>query len=535
MAFTGAQVYAAGNLTFFNETTVSDGLIWCDGSFGTKSDLTVSGGQITAKTVGNVYHLNTVYADGTKRWKKTLITGGTVNADEIGARASHGTKGSIQRSLVEITGGTIQGKTTQNTSTIQSDEYINYIYDNTDFPEDSNTFASMPDNVRLAAQDTDGTTKSWHTEDSISFAPPVAADGATGSWQFGSLSGPEATGIDADGSLLPESTNINVSQKDQLLLYAAKDKYNLTKVYGTDLYTLTTKDDHAVFTSDTMTDISDLQQINVQTASVSGDTEITLTVQSELYRTRTVVWYIDGNGQYHNALAGKSWQGNSITFDMPKGNTYIYVVDDAHALPLDLWVSSYSFDSNGFVTQLVDVDSSGTLTATDADKSFTYSGNYRIVQSNLKNDQIKDSDGTALTGVNKADMTSNRIRFASDFDNQTTSNNQIILSRIYQKCQDDQFGVLVESSSDGSQGGKVKLQLDGKVALFRFQLKYPSSIALAGTNGKDTDVLYFNRAQTNSPSDYLINAGTITGKPGNLRLEDLKLNYKSGYGGYLLY
>lgn len=535
VAFTGAQVYAAGNLTFFNETTVSDGLIWCDGSFGTKSDLTVSGGQITAKTVGNVYHLNTVYADGTKRWKKTLITGGTVNADEIGARASHGTKGSIQRSLVEITGGTIQGKTTQSTSTIQSDEYINYIYDNTDFPEASNTFASMPDNVRLAAQDTDGTTKSWHTEDSISFAPPVAADGTTGSWQFGSLSGPEATGIGADGSLLPNESNINVSQKDQLLLYAAKDKYNLTKVYGTELYTLTAEGGNAVFTSGTMTDISNLQQINVQTASVSGDTEITLTVQDKLYRTRTVVWYIDGNGQYHNALAGKSWQGNSITFNMPKGNTYIYVVDDEHALPLDLWVSSYSFDSKGFVTQLVDVDSSGKLTDTDADKRFTYSGNYRIVQSNLKNDQIKDSDGTALTGVNKADMTSNRIRFASDFDNQTTSNNQIILSRIYQKCQDDQFGVLVESSSDESQGGKVKLQLDGKIALFRFQLKYPSSLALAGMNGNGTDVLYFNRAQTNSPSDYLINAGTITGMPGNLTLEDLKLNYKSGYGGYMLY
>ena len=534
VAFSGAQVYAAGNLTFFNETTVSDGLIWCDGSFGTKSDLTVSGGQVTAKTVGNVYHLNTVYADGTRRWKKTLITGGTVNADEIGARASHGTKGSIQRSLVEITGGTIQGKTTQGNTTLQSDEYINYIYDNTDFPEASNTFASMPDNVRLTAQDTDGTTKSWLT-DPISFKPPVAADGTTGSWQYGSLSGPEATGIDADGSLLPESTNINVSQKDQLLLYAAKDKYNLTKVYGAELFTLTAKGDNAVFTAGTMTDISDLQQIEVQTASVSGGTKITLTVQEELYRTRTVVWYIDGNGQYHNALAGKSWQGNSISFDMPKGNTYIYVVDDAHALPLDLWVSSYSFDSNGFVTQLVDVDSSGKLTATDADKRFTYSGNYRIVQSNLKNDQIKDPDKAALTGVNAADMTGNRIRFASDFTNQTNSNNQIILSRIYQKCQDDQFGVLVESSSDESQGGNVKLQLDGKIALFRFQLKDPSSLTLAGMNGAGKDVLYFNRAQTNSPSDYLINAGTIAGKPGNLTLEDLKLNYKSGYGGYLLY
>ena len=110
-----------------------------------------------------------------------------MNADEIGARASHGTKGSIQRSLVEITGGTIQSKTTQGNTTLQSDEYINYIYDNTDFPEASNTFASMPDNVRLAAQDTDGTTKSWLT-DPISFKPPVAADGTKGSWQYGSLS-----------------------------------------------------------------------------------------------------------------------------------------------------------------------------------------------------------------------------------------------------------------------------------------------------------------------------------------------------------
>ena len=140
-------------------------------------------------------------------------------------------------------------------------------------------------------------------------------------------------------------------------------------------------------------------------------------------------------------------------------------------------------------------------------KSFTYSGNYRIVQSNLKNDQIKDPKGAEFDGVNKADMTIIWIRFASDFDNQTTSNNQMVLSRIYQKCQDDQFGVLVESSSDGSQGGKVKLQLDGKIALFRFQLKDPSSLTLAGMNGKGEDVLYFNRAQTNSPSDYLMPSG----------------------------
>ena len=166
----------------------------------------------------------------------------------------------------------------------------------------------MPDNVRLTAQDTDGTTKSWHT-DPISFKPPVAADGTKGSWQYGSLSGPEATGIAADGSLLPEDTNLNVSQKDQLLFYAAKDKYNLTMVYGTDLYTLTAKGEYAVFTSDTMTDISNLQQIEVKTASVSGGTKITLTVQEELYRTRTVVWYIDGNGQYHNALAGEKLAG----------------------------------------------------------------------------------------------------------------------------------------------------------------------------------------------------------------------------------
>ncbi len=528
-AFTGAQVYATGNITFFNETTVSAGTIQCGGSFGTKSDLAVSGGSITAKSVGNVYHLTTAYTDGTKRWKKTIITGGTIDADVIGARNSHGTKGSKQRSLVEVTGGTIQGKTT-----LQSDEYINYIYDETDFPEASNTFGSMPDNVRLSADYVDGSTEVWSTEGCICFTPPVASDGSTGSWTYGALSGPEAEGIGAEGSLLPVTTGINVSKKDQLLLYAAKDKYNLTKVYGTDLYTLNTKDTSAVFTSNTMTDISDLQQIQVETASVSGGTEVSLTVNDESYRTRTVVWYIDGNGQYHNALAGENWNGNSITFDMPKGNTYIYVVDDAHALPLDLWICGYSFDSNGFVTQLADTDNAGKLVGADEDKVFTYSGNYRIVQSNLKINQIAEDGNAALKGVDSSEMTGNRIRFASDFDNQTTTRNQIVFSRVYQKCQDDQFGVLVESSSDGSEGAKVGLQIDGKVALFRFQLKTPSSLALVGVNGAGTDVFYFNRAQTNSPSEYLISVGTTAGKTGDLTLENLKFNFKSGYGGHLL-
>ena len=71
------EIYAAGNITFFNDTIVSGGKVYCNGSFGTKGDLTVSGSaDITAETVGNAYNLTTTLSDGSVRWRRTDIQSG---------------------------------------------------------------------------------------------------------------------------------------------------------------------------------------------------------------------------------------------------------------------------------------------------------------------------------------------------------------------------------------------------------------------------------------------------------------------------
>ena len=71
------EIYAAGNITFFNDTIVSGGKVYCNDSFGTKGDLTVSGSaDITAETVGNAYNLTTTLSDGSVRWRRTDIQSG---------------------------------------------------------------------------------------------------------------------------------------------------------------------------------------------------------------------------------------------------------------------------------------------------------------------------------------------------------------------------------------------------------------------------------------------------------------------------
>lgn len=525
--FSGANIYAAGNLTLFNDTTVSAGNISCNGDFGTKGELTITGGTINAGTVGNVENITTSKADMTKCWKKTQISGGTVKAETIGARSSYATKDTPQRSYVDITAGTIKDGTK-----VQKDEYVNYIYDKNDFPDGKNNNVSFNNNVRMT---TTWTTKlgDWTTEGIQTLPILTDSTGEKGSWTYGTITGSTITGIGTAGQILPESADKEyVQDNDQILLYATKSQYVLTKMYGTSYYSLSVDgESNITFADTTVTDIADMKTKDVQKADIKKGAKIKLTVTDEKYKDRTVVWYKDGNGQYHNALSDAQWEGNSITFSMPNGNSYIYVVDDEHQLPLDLYANGLSFTADGFMTEYASADANGSLNAENKENVFKYSGDYKIVQSNIKEGDITQDSKYDLN-ITSTKMTANRIRFAKDFDNLEDAQ-KIYANRIFQKCEDAQFGVVLEN------GAKVKMQMEGKNTFFRFSVKESSKLNLCGKTGNSTDVLYFLKSVSNIPAYNNVIIGNVEnenyGKTGECVIKDLDIRMRSNYAGYLMH
>ena len=536
VSISGGTIYAGGNMTLFNDTTVSGGTIYCNGSFGSKSDLNITGGTITADTVGNVYNLTNEFADHTKSWKKTDISGGIIHAKRIGARDGYGTKNVDQRSLVELTGGTIDDN-----AEIRKDIYINYIYDTAVFPDDINSFAELQKNVRLNNKWTNSSLGAWSTEGISSIAAPKLSDTEEGNWIYGSLAGEKITGIDTGATLLPKSDEtVSITEKDRLKIYAAREQYSLTEMYGGNKYNLSGTGTNGEtlnwnFTGNPRTDLSDMSVKTVQQAKVAAGSAITLTLTDASDAGHTVIWYQDAGGLYHNALEGCSWNGASITFKMPNGDCDIYVTDDSYALPLDLSTRGLSFTADGFITEFASADGDGKLTAENAENFFTYSGNYKIVQSDIGVNDITASDGNYPSLSSKYGVkTGNRIRFASDFNNVDGNKSQITVTRVFQECEAAQFGTILENSSDKTTGAKVCLTLDGKAALFRFQIPEAAALTIKGKTGADTDRIYFNRTTSNTPAENLTIAGNNEGNPGDFTLEGLTLNFITGYSGQLM-
>lgn len=532
--FNGANIYTAGNVTLLNDTTVSAGTITCNGDFGTKGDLTITGGTIHATTIGNVGSLTTSSADMTKCWKKTKISGGTIDAKTIGARDTYATNDTDQRSNIELT----SNPTITDNTKIQSDQYVNYIYDKIDFPDSKNTGLSLNNNIRMNTTWTGEQIGTWTTNKIETFPTLTDDQGSFGSWIYGTITGSTVTGINEDGSFVSDSDKKEyVQDSDRVLFYGVKQKYSLTKVYGNKYYDLTVDGKSATdsFENTTMTDISDMTTSDVLQANVKQDAQITLKVTDAKYKKRTVVWYKDGNGQYHNALNGAEWEDNSITFSMPRGNCYIYVVDDDHQLPLDLKSSGLTFTNDGFITEFADTDSDGNLSAKSSENVFQYSGDYKIVQSNIKNGDIsKETYNHTLTINDDSKKTTNRIRFSKDFNNlDSTDFQNIFINRVYQQCEDSQFGVVLED------GAKVKMQVEGMNTLFRFSVKENSKLDLSGKTGNEEDTLYFMKSTTNIPSYYNVIIGNVNndggiGKTGECIIEKLDIRMLAAYAGYLM-
>ena len=127
-----------------------------------------------------------------------------------------------------------------------------------------------------------------------------------------------------------------------------------------------------------------------------------------------------------------------------------------------------------------------------------------------------------------------RMVFASDFDNLAAGSTQkITVSRVFQQCADAEFGTILQKN--GSEGSRVCMEVDGNVALFRFEIKEHTALDLKGSTGRNTDRIYFNKSESNTPHTYLTIAGNNDGKTGDFTVENLTLNMRNGYSGYLMF
>ncbi|WP_165170532.1 InlB B-repeat-containing protein [Adlercreutzia sp. ZJ242] len=531
-----AQIYAAGNITFYNDTTVSGGSIYCNGSFGSKGDLTVTGGSIEATAVGNAYNLKTTMEDGTLRWKRTDIQGGTVAVDRIGAfekRVSDGTTTPAEadwpRSTVTIgTGATIngtvvEGATTTSTPKICHDVYINYIFDTALFnndgtPTNSNTlrFETSWDGSKTFEN------QSWNNT-ALNFTAPnvIGESGGTGNWNWNSLYGEKVTNITAagiaqnDGADLPGEKS--AYGRVQMKLYAVKQNYNLIFKAGASEITAITCNDATVEKTDTDGKI---------TASVKAGGNVVLTFENAaMAKDKTVLWYIDGSNIIHSVNPTVS--GSKISFTMPNSDVEVYVTEN---MTLDLDVASYTLLKDGFRTEANNPPER-------TDSTFHYLGNLVIQQGSITEDiafNIESNFGKYQMKEpkkgNKTLETTNKILVDKDFNNTASDSRNVTLRRIYQNGTTTSHGIDLEDEA------KARFLLDGAIRICRVRVPEHSDFTLIGKNNDRTqDAIYpivIGRPETNDWASI----GNFYGKAGNITLQNLTiLGEESGLNGSLGY
>lgn len=512
----GSNIYASGNVTFYNDTTVTGGTIHCGGSFGTKGDLTISDGDITAAEVGNAYNLRSTTVDGFSQWKHTVISGGTIRADNVGSLSKDHPDGTTPRGTVVIENASgIQAGTK-----LTSDVCINYISGS----QFDLTGVIYPESLRFTGTWVDGSTEmtdvQWSTDPLTFDNPRLAGDGEdTGLWKLGSVNGPTITGIAANGCVLDESgaaTETQCCGEAYLLLYAVKTEYDLNILEGAGYLSGVTINGLPV---------SDL----TQTVAAQVGSQMVLSLNDAYMASeRTVVWTRDGNGSVRNVLTDGSVSGNTITFEMPVGDVEVFITNE---MTLDLGVYGISLTGDGFRTE---------YGASRDDSAFHYSGDVKILQSDV-GDTIyvaghgtypiqREEDGASYaTSPNCVNyFTGNRVLFTADFDN-TVGGRKVTLTQVLQDGTPLDSGVVLDV------GAKVVLDIVGPVQVHMVQVPDGSVFTARGANGSDADVLhlYPSTGAFSDRNNALV--GNYYGKAGVMTLENLTIALRTASGGYVGY
>lgn len=459
------ELYAAGNMTFFNTTKVSGGTVWCGGTFGSKNDITISGGSITADEIGVAYDLTAALEDNTTRWKKVEITGGSVTADRIGtlsmgvSSSSHPIRGTLVADLSKV-----------NAKTLVFDEYINYLMSSAGFinPEANQQSGT----VRITGTISNGTV-TYSTDKEVSFAAPTF-NGNEEVWKLNSSSGMVVTGIDTSATLITsESVQLPVKayDSDRIILFATKNNYTAKIAQGTEY-------------------VNDLNAKGViyETTADAGNI-VTLTLNdADIARNKTVVWYTDAMGYVHNP--GYKAEGNTVTFTMPYNDVEIVIAPDG--LDLDLSKYDITICEDGFRTHL-DTLAEGIVD----DREFHYTGSLNIKQSSTA-------------------QTTKRIRVLNDVNN-VDSSRIFNLIDINQKDTAGDIGLKLED------GAKAAFTVTGTVGINRVEVPESSAIIMKGTDSSRANNKLHIRTSTSVQNTNTVALGNANGKCGDITLENVQL------------
>jgi len=483
----GTKVYAAGNITFFNDTTVTGGSVYCGGTFGSKRDLTISGGVITAKEVGNAYNCTTV-VDGLTRYAKLHLVSGTINADHIGALSLKILE-VPSKSVVAVEKATVIKANKAAAIQVESDLYINYLYDQEIF-----TVKEEPRDLVFTATLQPGNEQDFSGKLSLSdeaeFSDPSIKNSTDeyGQWAFDQINGTKVSTISASGYVNGASADGYVySGRDSIALYAIKGTYDLLVAgdYGTGF---TVQTGNTTLTQNGSGQVAINQEVSIQLRDAD-------------MLSKTVVWYMDGAGKLHNVLSeatSKVDEANHIiTFTMPCANVEIWITSELN-LYLDLY--EISFTETGFAVELPSKDRR-------ADSIFEYAGNICVTQKATDPTFKQMQFETAEAGnVKENDSLKRTIR----------------LKGIDQRSTGTVYGTIIPD------GTNVHFLLDGTNGIAPIELTENSTICLEGNSLDDiTDVLKWNTSYYLGTYRGIGNgsgqSGAVTFK--NLTLRDGAVNY----------
>ncbi len=470
----GSSIYARGNLHFFSKVVMTDGIVICGGVFSSRRDLSVTGGSITAEQVGNTYQ-RLITESGISRWTSTSLSNCSITAKIIGS-TSDIVNSRPSRSTVIVGPNVLLNKWNGNDITVNTDIYINYIYDNSIF-----TFTPAQDSLRFAKTLNSSGVLSYDafTGSNVSVSPPNVISPSdpsdSGSWRYGSANGPEVTVFYDNGKYSLAGPESPVFESDHIELYAIKSNYTLSIAEGADkiIYTNVTG------------------LLSSGSATVTYNSNIILNLTTVDLADKIVIWYVDPAGRYHNVMPTFSY--NSVSFEMPAYDAEIHITDELQ-LFLDLY--EIAFTSDGFRLEYEE---------TRPDSSFSYKGDLRIKQTNISDGDIVyylNSEGSVGANTFQIRHATNLSSFGDITSSRRYTGNRMLV----EEGGGDSFSTrkitlngIAQYNSDYSQSGTYVLgsesltfYIDGPVQINPI-LGSPlcGNITLIGANGDNTDVVRF--------------------------------------------
>ncbi len=486
--FSGANLYITGRMTLNNGATVSGGKI-CASTLSSKWDLIISGGTIEANEVGNAAAVQVTKLDGTKRYAKTEITGGSIKADRIGA-LSESTANENRSSLLSLSTDSISTYTEGGKIQLVHDALVYYSIDTTKFaaPEAKNF------SLRVIADYEEGKNleeQSWdliEPEQPGNFATLSYAEGYSGTgeakWSLSQAEGIFVTAYDENGKLRnEEEVTASIAARDSLVLYAIEvSKITLSVFQDGDYISQITAAGNAVDKVE-----NSQSGFNSEYAVLSG-AAVEVTIDPSM-KDKVLFLYRDDKDIIHNLFPTVSDDGRKITFNMPFRACELYVTS-RFTLYLNNYNIVFQSGTPGFRTELI---------SENADRAFDYTGDVYITR----------NDG-------RTDLLSNTIQFEDNFDN--SSGRKIILHNLCLKMKT---------------GSKVNITLDidgtdGKTVYFKGGERtnyFDGALTFRGLNGKETDVF--------KQDSYTFHGGMDKFAFEDLHVQAGALIYPNSYNGKL--